>query len=285
VLSKLKFDRIVFMKLSAVIFYNSSNKENILMLKKIENLLKRKSIKIKKLCVLEKKTFDLVADFAISIGGDGTVLYAARSIVDKEIPLISVKCGGLGFLSSVESRDACRIIEDFLNENYKTVNRSLLNVKIDGNTYIALNDIVLKSNDHRTFYTDVYYFDEYISSYFSDGLIISTPTGSTAYNLSCGGPIVHTHSKVILITPISPHTLTHRPVVLPDGAQIKVKAHAKHRDGKSIIVSIDGQQNFPYRGKVLNVSIHDKFLKSIVPKDYSYFEVLRKKLSWGERDD
>jgi NAD+ kinase len=273
------------MKLKAIIFYNPSNKNNILMVEKIEKFLTKKAIGVLKISVGEKKLCNISGDFSIAVGGDGTVLYAARSIVDKEIPLISIKCGGLGFLSSVEEKNAYQMIEDFLCENYKTVNRTLLKLVIGNKKFIALNDIVIKSNDFRTFYTDVYYFDEYISSYFSDGVIFSTPTGSTAYSLSCGGPIVHTHSKVIIITPISPHTLTHRPVILPDTTIIKVKARPKHGSEKSIILSIDGQENIKYPGDFLEISVYDKFLKSIVLKNYSYFELLRKKLSWGERND
>jgi len=275
----------MFMKLKAIIFYNPFKKDNVLTLKKVECLLSKRRIKISKISVYMKKKANIFGDFAIAIGGDGTVLYAARSIVDKNIPLISIKCGGLGFLSSIEEKDATKMIKDFLNENYKTINRFLLKIVIGKKEYFALNDLVIKSNDLRTFYTDVYYFDEYISTYFSDGVIISTPTGSTAYNLSCGGPIVHTHARVIIVTPISPHTLTHRPVILPENGIIKIKARLKHGNEKSIVISIDGQENLKYNDEIIEVSIFNKILKNIVPKNYSYFEVLRKKLSWGERDD
>jgi NAD+ kinase len=228
----------------------------------------------------------MMVDFAVSIGGDGTVLYASRYLAERDIPLIAIKAGGLGFLSSVEVNELENFIKNYLDNNYKIINRTLLNVKINDSHFIALNDCVIKSKDLRTFYTDIYFFNDRISTYFSDGVIISTPTGSTAYNLSAGGPIIHPHSNVIVITPISPHTLTHRPVVLPDKSYLRIKTHEKHlQKNKNIVISLDGQITLDMDDSELEVSIYEKNLRTIVSKNYSYFEVLKKKLSWGERDD
>lgn len=268
-----------------IIFYNSNNKKNIDILKKIKKIIKLNRIDVKTVCVMDKCPKDIKADFAVSVGGDGTVLYASHHLVEKEIPLIAVKAGGLGFLSSIEVGEVDNFLLDYLKDNYKTINRSVLKIKFGAKEFIALNDFVIKSKELRTFYTDVYYLNDYISTYFSDGIIVSTPTGSTAYNLSSGGPIIHPHSKVMAITPISPHTLTHRPVVLPDTSLIKINAREKYKKQGGIIVSIDGQHNIEYDGSQIEIGVCDKFLKTIVPKKYSYFEVLRKKLSWGERDD
>lgn len=267
-----------------VIFYNSKNRENIKILKRILKIIKDKKIGIEQICIFDEFSKEISADFAVSIGGDGTVLYASHRLVLKDIPLIAIKAGGLGFLSSIEMAEAERFIIDYLDDNYKTINRSMLKIKYKNKIFVALNDFVIKSRDLRTFYTDVYFLNDYISTYFSDGVIVSTPTGSTAYNLSSGGPIVHPHSKVMIITSVSPHTLTHRPVVLPDASILRIKAREKYEDS-NIVITIDGQESIHYDSSFIEVSVYEKFLKSIVPKNYSYFEVLRKKLSWGERDD
>ncbi|MEF3280687.1 MAG: NAD(+)/NADH kinase [Elusimicrobiota bacterium] len=270
----------------AAVFYNSNNKENIKILNNLEKILNKRKIELIKICVLNKCFNNIKADFAISIGGDGTVLYASHYLVKNDIPLIAIKGGGLGFLGSIDSDEAEKFIVDYLNNNYKIINRTLLEVKIRDKTFIALNDCVIKSMDLRTFYTKIYFSNEYISTYFSDGIIISTPTGSTAYNLSAGGPIAHPHSRIILLTPISPHTLTHRPVVLPDTAVLNIKAIEKtNPTNPNIIVAIDGQQSVNLKTDEVKIFTHSKSFKTIVAKNYSYFEVLRKKLSWGERDE
>lgn len=266
-----------------IIFYNSSNPQNLEILKGVEKVLKANSIDFEKICVAKRCKNILKSDFAISIGGDGTVLWASHYLVDKDIPLIAVKAGGLGFLSSVEIGNLNSFIENYLKGRYKVVNRTLLKVRIKKKEFIALNDCVVRSSDLRMFYCDVFYGKEFISSYFSDGVIVSTPTGSTAYNLSAMGPIAHPHSKVILLTPISSHTLTHRSLVLPDTAILNIKVRSKNPlNPVKIYASIDGQRNFLLEEEV-SISLSEKTLKTIVSENYSYFDILRKKLSWGER--
>lgn len=265
------------------IFYNPSNPKNINILKKTEKILKKKSVEIKSICIEQDKIDNIYSDFAISIGGDGTVLWASHHLVKSGIPLIAVKAGGLGFLSSVEVNELESFIEDYLKGTFKVVNRTLLRIEKGKDRFVALNDCVIKSTDFRMFYCDVFYFNEFISSYFSDGIIISTPTGSTAYNLSSFGPIVHPQSKVILLTPISSHTLTHRSLVLPENAVLNVKVRIKGDVKKNqIFLSIDGQKNILFDCET-KISLYRKTLKMIVPSYYSYFDILRKKLSWGER--
>lgn len=273
------------MRKRCIVFCNFENKDNVEILNNVKNVIADYGIELKTLCVVGDVSEEIEADFALSIGGDGTVLYASHYLVDKAIPLISIKAGGLGFLSTIKPDNIRDFISDYLRGNYKIVDRSVLKIRFNAKTFIALNDLVIKSKTLRTFYIDVYYYDEYISSYFSDGIIISTPTGSTAYNLSSGGPIIHPDAKVIAITPISPHTLTHRPVILPSTSLIKIMARERHQKKSQIVLSIDGQKNFDYDMSVIEVGIYEKNFKTIVPLNYSYFEVLRKKLSWGERSD
>ena len=265
------------------IFFNSSNPQNLEVLKNVERVLKENLINFEKICVLRKCRGKINSDFAISIGGDGTVLWASHYLVERDIPLIAVKAGGLGFLSSVEVENFNSFMENYLKGKYRVINRTVLKVISKKRSFFALNDCVVKSSDLRMFYCDVFYDEEFISSYFSDGVIVSTPTGSTAYNLSAMGPIVHPHSKVMLLTPISSHTLTHRSLVLPETTRIKINVRAKNSSKvKNIYVSIDGQKNFAFDGELI-ISIYEKTFKTIVSENYSYFDILRKKLSWGER--
>ncbi len=269
-----------------LIFYNSTKPRNIEILEKLKKFLKKNKINVESVCVLKKCKVNLNADFAVAIGGDGTVLYASHYVIEKDIPLISIKGGGLGFLSSVEEKDLDVFMQKYLEGEYKVLNRNMLKISFEDKMFLALNDCVIKSKDLRTFYVDVYYSAEYVSTYFSDGIIISTPTGSTAYNLSCWGPIIHPHSRCVVITPISPHTLTHRPVVLPDNSEISIIAREKENlKNENIVISIDGQKNFHIFNSKVKVNLAPKVLKTIVGSNYSYFEVLRKKLSWGERED
>lgn len=271
----------------AIVFYNSKDINNLSILKKVNKVLDNKKILYKNISVFKgfknkKNRFD----FAISIGGDGTVLYASHYLVDMDIPLISIKSGSLGFLGSVEFLDFENFINDLWKGNYKIIKRSMLELIIKNRTYKALNDIVIKSIDMRTFYTSVYLSDEFISTYFSDGVIISTPTGSTAYNLSAGGPIVHPLTSSVILTPISPHTLTHRPVVVMDNSYIKIKAYEKGKKSiSSIVVIVDGQITLGIPEDFIKIRVLDKKFKMIVPEKYSYFDILREKLSWGERDN
>lgn len=273
----------------SLIFYNPNSKKGKTLLDKIKKLLNEKGISFKIISVLENlnSKIPVNADFAICLGGDGTVLYASHVISDKDIPLMSINSGGLGFLSSVEMDEAESFLSDYLNGNYRILNRTLLDVSYRNKKYIALNDCVLKSMDIRSFYIDVYYNEEFLSSYFADGIIVSTPTGSTAYALSSGGPIIHIHSKVVSIVPISPHTLTHRPVVLPENAVIKLYPYSKDKIHKfNAKLSVDGQINLNIKEKeCVTLKISDRCIKMIVSKKYLYFDVLRKKLSWGERSD
>lgn len=270
----------------AIVFYNSKDINNLNILKKVNKVLDDRKISYKNISVFKglkskKNNFD----FAISIGGDGTVLHASHYLVDMGIALIAIKSGSLGFLGSIEFLYFENFINDFLMGNYEVIERSMLELIIKNKTYRALNDVVIKSIDMRTFYTSVYLNDEFISTYFSDGVIISTPTGSTAYNLSVGGPIVHPSTSSIILTPISPHTLTHRPVVVMDSSTIKIKAYEKKRKSISnIVVVVDGQIILGMSEDFIKIRVFDKKFKMIVPEKYSYFDVLRKKLRWGERE-
>ncbi|PIS47116.1 MAG: NAD(+) kinase [Elusimicrobia bacterium CG08_land_8_20_14_0_20_51_18] len=270
------------------VFFNSK-RENAFKfyLGAVKHILSR-GIKVEKICVNKSCRGPVKADLAISIGGDGTVLYAARHIINADIPLLSVNAGGLGFLSGVEPAGFEKIFDEIVKDKYRIIERFFLDVKVRSvgreRRYISLNDCVIRARDPRAFSLDVYYNGVFLSKYFGDGLIISTPTGSTAYNLASQGPIIMPHTNVFSLTPICPHTLTHRPMILPNGGEIEIEILKSLKESSRIIISVDGQENFELRpGDKIKISRYPEILKSLVPRNFSYFEVLRKKLSWGER--
>lgn len=271
------------MEKSISIFFNSKRKNSFNFYRKVKKFLYKLGFKTEDICVNKVYAGKLNCKLAISIGGDGTVLYASRHIVDKDIPLLSINAGGLGFLSSIEMDKFEAFFMDILKEKYKIIERTLLEIELKNKKYIALNDCVIKTSGPRAFILNVYYNNNFLSSYFGDGIIVSTPTGSTAYNLASSGPIITPHANVFSLSPICPHTLTLRPIILPDTGIIEINFPNK-KEKSEIIMSIDGQENMEieYKDKVY-ISKYEKTLKSIVPKDFSYFELLRKKLSWGER--
>lgn len=271
------------MKEKIAIFYNSKRKTSIEFYLKLKKYLRRLGFGIENICVNKSYCREIEASLAISIGGDGTVLYAARYIAGKDIPLLAINAGGLGFLSPVEMKRFKPFLKEVIEKKYKVIERFFLEIESKNRKYIALNDCVIRSTEPRAFSLDVYYNDIFLSKYFGDGIIVSTPTGSTAYNLASSGPIITPHANVFSISPICPHTLTLRPIVLPDSGRLEINLSCS-KDKINIIMSIDGQENiklFP-EDKVY-ITRYEKTLKTIVPKNFSYFELLRKKLSWGER--
>jgi len=266
-----------------VIFYNSRRRDSLEFYKKVKKYLFSLGLKTQDICVNKKCPDKIFGKLAISIGGDGTVLYASRHIVDYNLPMISINAGGLGFLSSVEIDRFKGFFNEVLKEKYKIVERAFLQINIKGKKYIALNDFVIRANEPRAFSLDVYYNDNFISRYFGDGLIISTPTGSTAYNLASSGPIIVPHANVFSLSPICPHTLSLRPIILPDTGELCVKFDSNdNKDIMRIVLSIDGQENLELSGKNrIYISRYPKTIKTLVPKNFSYFELLRKKLNWG----
>lgn len=225
-------------------------------------------------------------DFIISIGGDGTLLSSAQAVMRTPIPILGINLGSLGFLTSLE-RDWRSGLDDILRGHYRIEERMVLNCRIefeDGSeeTLWALNDVVLERADvFNLLATEVRVGDELLNRYLADGLILSTPTGSTAYALSAGGPIIDPSLEAILITPISPHTLSVRPIVLTGENNIYLKlsnsdGHAHlHIDGKDTR-EIDGSMRIRVRPSSYRIEL-------VVTPDNTFYEKLRKKLHWGQR--
>lgn len=226
-------------------------------------------------------------DLAIVLGGDGTLLSAARALAGRPIPLLAVNLGGLGFLTAIPVDGLYPALERALAGEQKLTRRGLLHVAVrrDGkivNEYAALNDVVIaKSSIARIVDLDVWAGDTFLCQYKADGLIVSTPTGSTAYSLAAGGPIVYPTVNAVCITPICPHTLTNRPILIPGDLPVRVVGHLK--DGDSFL-TVDGQVGGALApGDAVECSASKSEVLLVVPPDKTFFDVLRQKLKWGER--
>ena len=223
----------------------------------------------------------------IVLGGDGTLLAAARAVGDKGIPIFSVNLGNLGFLTALNLDELYPELEKALRGEQHMGLRRMLSCQIMRDDveiaqYDALNDVVLtKAALARVIDLETYVDNHFICRYKADGLIIATPTGSTAYSLSAGGPIIFPSVAALAITPICPHMLTNRPVIVSDSSVIQVIARG---DDDSIWLTVDGQVGQPLRqgDKVICKSSH-KTINLIRPPKMLYFDVLRAKLHWGER--
>jgi len=227
------------------------------------------------------------ADLIIVLGGDGTLLAVARQLKGKEVPILGVNLGGLGFLTEISVEELQLMLKRILSGNYKTSRRMMLDVGVirDGNTIFnlpVLNDAVItKDALARIIDIEVYVNNVYLTTYKADGLIFSTPTGSTGYSLSAGGPILYPSLKNVIITPICPHMLTNRPLILSE--DVVMKAILKSQNER-VVLTIDGQIGFPLEYKDEVVAKKSPYSVNLI-KSFSrgYFEILREKLKWGER--
>lgn len=226
-------------------------------------------------------------DMIIVLGGDGTLLSVARLVEVHGIPILGVNLGGLGFLTEITLEELYRVLERVIQGDFITNERVVLNAAVIRRgermaEFTILNDAVInKGALARIIELEATIDGEYLSTFRSDGLIISTPTGSTAYNLSAGGPIVYPSLHTVIITPICSHTLTNRPILIPDEAQVRVLLKSKHQE---VILTLDGQQGFPLEFEdVVEVKKAEGRILLIKSPYRHYFEVLREKLKWGER--
>ncbi|MCG2726654.1 MAG: NAD(+)/NADH kinase [Elusimicrobia bacterium] len=273
-----------------VLFYNSKRKSTGLTAKSVEKFLLSKKIEVEKIRVNDFLKRKIEADAAIAVGGDGTFLYAARFLAGNSIPILGINAGSLGFLSGIEQKEFKGLAEDFINGRLKKNKRSLIGVKVLRNKkrvfgpFPALNDCVVRTSEARAFSIEASYAGEFLTEYFGDGVIVSTPTGSTAYSLAASGPIALPGLNIFILSPICPHTLSHRPIVLSFDKKIVLTLMGKHRESNIISLCLDGQENFKLQ--ISDEIIIEKYPRRIcmlVPDKFSYLEVLRKKLNWGKR--
>jgi NAD+ kinase len=226
-------------------------------------------------------------EMMIVLGGDGTLLSVGRQVWNRNIPILGVNLGGLGFLTEITLDELYSVLEKVLQDDFEINERETLKAGVIRrgkriSEFIVLNDAVInKGALARIIDLETTINGEYLSTFRSDGLIISTPTGSTAYNLSAGGPIVYPSLHTIIITPICPHTLTIRPIIIPD--DVKIRALLKSRD-EEVTLTLDGQQGFTLKFEdVVEVGKAEGRILLIKSPYRHYFELLREKLKWGER--
>lgn len=222
-------------------------------------------------------------DFFFSFGGDGTILNALKFIQESEIPVIGVNTGRLGFLASFSKEDFFNHIDDIIEKNMNFSKRSVLKVSSSGTPIdlpYALNDICISRNETTSMITiETHINEQFLTYYWGDGLIISTPTGSTAYSLSCGGPIISPGNGILSLTPIAPHNLNVRPIVLRDDIEITLKVESRV---PQYSLSLDSRLYHMKNDDVITVKKADFQLILMHPKDLSFFKTLRQKLLWGK---
>jgi NAD+ kinase len=226
-------------------------------------------------------------DVLVALGGDGTMIATARLVSGRGIPVLGVNMGTLGYLTEFTVDDCIPALEAVVRGEYEIDSRMMLSwcVVRDGDQVgagTALNDIVVnKSALARIIDIDCTVGSHYVTTYRADGLILSTPTGSTAYNLSAGGPIIAPGVEAFAVAPICPHTLTNRPLVLPHKSEIKLRIHTREQE---VMLTADGQTGLPLMSDdVIEIRKSQKSFNTIAAKDRDYFEILRSKLKWSGR--
>ncbi len=278
------------------LYTNLRNQENLDFVKKVMGLLQDHNVDM----IFHKDMVDFLSDkadglfydnlinrndidFVFCIGGDGTLLNTLTVVIDSSIPVLGINTGRLGFLSSIAAEEIENALHFLQNGKFEKEKRTLLQLNLEnplfGNVPYALNEVVALKRDTSTMVIlKVFIDDEFLNTYWADGLIISTPTGSTAYSLSCGGPIVLPDSGNIVITPISPHNLNVRPIVIPDKSVIKIQM-----DGRSenFLLGLDSRSEIIDAPAEISVQKASFGIQLLRFENYHFMRTLRNKLNWG----
>lgn len=246
-----------------------------------ETLVKKYGESMPDIRVCKRSSYDDIADVIITFGGDGTILSAVQSYITSDVPIMGFNVGKLGFLAEFIVSGLEETLKDLMKGNYKVITRSAIETTLDNETIYALNDMVIeKSETSHMVEIKAYSNKHFIGEYFADGLIIATPTGSTAYNLSAGGPVIFPASPVFCITPVSPHSLTHRPLVVPDNQQLEFEVYS--RTGELKLVADGKVRKKIKNGDIIQIKKSDETVKLVEPENSSFFDVLRSKFLWAE---
>ena len=232
------------------------------------------------------KDLDKSFDLLISIGGDGTILRAITFVKDLSIPIIGVNTGRLGFLAKIQIDNIEQVIEDIISGNYSISERTLIEVSTSetnkqlSQSNFALNEITLsRKNTTSMISIDTKLDNKHLNSYWADGLIISTPTGSTGYSLSCGGPIIMPEAENLIINPIAPHNLNARPLIIPDSTEIKIKVNGRENE---FLISLDSRITTLSNSNEVIIKKSPFKIKMIELENESFLITLREKLMWGK---
>jgi NAD+ kinase len=225
-------------------------------------------------------------DLFFSLGGDGTILSSVKFVKDFDIPIVGINTGRLGFLATIHKDEVTSSINDILNGKYSVSERSLLQVSSSCEDFnkeefrFALNEVAISRKDTTSMITvDTWVDEEHVGAYWSDGLIVATPTGSTGYSLSCGGPIISPQTKAIVLTPIAPHNLNARPLVVPNQTNVKLKVSGRE---SQFLISMDSRIFTLSQECVVNITKANFSIKLVSHRDNSFLKTLRTKLLWGE---
>lgn len=250
------------------------------------------SLEEKNIILKEYETYsnynNLDADFKalISIGGDGTILKAATFVRDKNIPIIGINAGRLGFLATIQFENIETLLQKLLNDDYAISKRTLLSIETTpeydnfSELDFALNEVTVARKDTTSMITIVTYLNgEYLTSYWADGLIVSTPTGSTGYSLSCGGPVLTPNVESLVITPMAPHNLNARPLVITDDMEIELRISGRE---EQFLISLDSRISAVSKDTIVRIKKSPFTISIIEFKEESFLNTIRKKLLWGE---
>ncbi|MFV5691580.1 NAD kinase [Flavobacterium sp. LT1R49] len=267
-------------------FFNKNNVEMIIESNFLSMVNEKKIVETKYKTFSSHTELDQSFDLLISIGGDGTILRAATLVRDSGIPILGINAGRLGFLATVQKENIAEFMQFVIERKYTLSKRTLLSLTCTTENEsiqeinFAMNEITVSRKDTTAMITiDTYLDDEYLNSYWADGLIISTPTGSTGYSLSCGGPILTPTVKSLVITPIAPHNLTARPLVVPDETEIKLKVSGRE---ENYLVSLDSRVTTIKNESILTIKKTPFQINMVEIPDETFLKTLRSKLLWGE---
>ncbi|MBC7523801.1 MAG: NAD kinase [Flavobacterium sp.] len=268
------------------VFFNANNVELVIEEKFLKILYAEEIVKKEYKTFSSYKDLNHTFDVLVSIGGDGTILRAATFVRDSGIPIIGVNAGRLGFLAKVQKENIDTFLQLVLEKKYSISKRTLLSLKSNPKNLeiedlnFAMNEITVSRKDTTSMITiETYLNGEYLNSYWADGLIISTPTGSTGYSLSCGGPVLTPDVKSLVITPIAPHNLNARPLVITDTTIVELRVSGRE---ENYLVSLDSRITSVSNNAVLTIKKTPFKINMIEIEEETFLKTLRKKLLWGE---
>ena len=268
------------------IFFNKNNVELVIEAAFLELLYEKEIVKKEYTTFSSHIELDQSFDMLISIGGDGTILRAATLIRDSGIPILGINAGRLGFLATVQKENIDEFLQIVIEKKYTLSKRTLLSLSCTPKNEalqdinFAMNEISVSRKDTTSMITiDTYLNGEFLNSYWADGLIVSTPTGSTGYSLSCGGPILTPDVKSLVITPIAPHNLNARPLVIPDETEIRLKVSGRE---EHYLVSLDSRITSVKNESILSIKKTPFEINMVEIPEETFLKTLRTKLLWGE---
>lgn len=268
------------------LFFNNNNVELVIEEKFLKILYAEEILKKEYKTFNDYKCLDSSFDLLVSIGGDGTILRAATYVRDSGIPILGINAGRLGFLAKVQKENIESFLQIVLEKKYTISERTLLSLECSpeneqiNELNFAMNEVTVSRKDTTSMITiDTSLNGEHLNSYWADGLIISTPTGSTGYSLSCGGPVLTPEVKGLVITPIAPHNLNARPLVIPDDTEIKLKVSGRE---EQYLVSLDSRIATLNNNAELTIRKTPFKINMVEIPDETFLKTLRNKLLWGE---